>query len=345
MLNSDKFRALLKGIAKKLIQHRKYAAQTGGTNDSRYCYSVWLRHLVFNEASGIRNFKGTVAELGPGDSIGIGLAALLTGFENYYALDVYKYWDAEKNLKIFDELVTLFKKREPVPNDSEFPRVTPGLEDYSFPHHILTPELLDRTLAPERIERIRRELQQLDVQATENKMIHYFIPWNDESVMEAGSVDFIFSQAVLQYVDDLDETYHCMKRWLKPGAVMSHSIDFTSHGITQNWNGHWSFSSFEWKLAHGNNKIILNRAPYSQYVALNQKHNFGLVNCMDYIKESRITTKDLHKNFRSLTKEDLRTSVSVMISKKNMIISKLIFLSSSFESTLGLTLESGAVLI
>ncbi len=52
---------------------------TGGTISARYCYSVWLRHLCVARDYGLPTQPSVIAELGPGDSIGSGLAGLLTG--------------------------------------------------------------------------------------------------------------------------------------------------------------------------------------------------------------------------------------------------------------------------
>ena len=54
---------------------------------------------------------GTVAELGPGDSLGTGIAALLSGVEKYYALDVKPYFNNAINLEMFDRLLELFQRR------------------------------------------------------------------------------------------------------------------------------------------------------------------------------------------------------------------------------------------
>ena len=43
----------------------------------------------------------SIAELGPGDSIGIGLAALLTGANIYYAFDIIQFASNQMNLKNF----------------------------------------------------------------------------------------------------------------------------------------------------------------------------------------------------------------------------------------------------
>src|SRR4051812_1903806 len=97
------------GVSKVLSAWRP--ERTGGTDNAKYCYSVWLKHLTRLWASGSRRIPVTVAELGPGDSLGTGLAALLTGVEHYYALDVASYADPQRSIAILDELVQLFEER------------------------------------------------------------------------------------------------------------------------------------------------------------------------------------------------------------------------------------------
>lgn len=66
---------------------RFHSKEIGGTNSARYCYGVWLRHLAMANKSGlIMSPPKIVGELGTGDSIGIGLAALLSGAEMYYGI-------------------------------------------------------------------------------------------------------------------------------------------------------------------------------------------------------------------------------------------------------------------
>ena len=57
-------------------------ASAGGSSP-RYCYSVWLRHLVLLSNYDFKVNNSRVGEFGPGDSIGIGLAALLSGAAQY----------------------------------------------------------------------------------------------------------------------------------------------------------------------------------------------------------------------------------------------------------------------
>ena len=78
---------------------------TGGTGSAEYCYCIWLRHLVLAHQGGMKEFPRTVAELGPGDSIGVGLAALLSGVQRYIALDAMVHADVAGNLQVFDGFI------------------------------------------------------------------------------------------------------------------------------------------------------------------------------------------------------------------------------------------------
>src|SRR5438045_9241889 len=100
----------------------------GGTASARYCYSIWLRHLVMAHDGGLATIPRTVAELGPGDSVGVGMAALLSGSERYWALDVVSYANPVRTLEIFDALVDLFTSRVSIPDDDELADVQPALD-------------------------------------------------------------------------------------------------------------------------------------------------------------------------------------------------------------------------
>src|ERR1700733_12713362 len=83
----------------------------GGTKSARYCYSVWMRHLVATFESGLWNNPRSVAELGPGDSLGGGLAALVSGVEKYDAFDVVKHAQVKQNEATLEEIIALFRQR------------------------------------------------------------------------------------------------------------------------------------------------------------------------------------------------------------------------------------------
>jgi hypothetical protein len=277
---------------------------TGGTDSARYCYSVWLRHLVMAHLNGLSTKPKVVAELGPGDSIGVGLAALITGAEKYYALDVVEYANTQKNLEIFDELVTLFKNREAIPNEAEFPLLKPYLTSYEFPNYILDDNHLNSMINDDRIDRIKKSIINMD---KDNSFITYRVPWFEADVIEAESVDMISSQAVLQYVDDLRTTYEALYSWLKPGGFMSHQISFTCHGTADEWNGHWKYSDFVWNLVRGRYPY-LNREPCSTHINLINEAGFRIVYEKKVKTSLRFGARDLATRFRNISEDDLTTS-------------------------------------
>ena len=86
---AEKFFRIAQGLIKANIPSRRLhkPSATGGSTYSRYCYSTWLRHLILLHKYK-KNIPAAVAELGPGDSVGTGIAALLSGCEKYIALDI-----------------------------------------------------------------------------------------------------------------------------------------------------------------------------------------------------------------------------------------------------------------
>jgi SAM-dependent methyltransferase len=299
-----KTKALLSGLATYLPIPRG-KIPTGGTGSARYCYAVWFRHLLLARAAGaIRGVPRVVAELGPGDSIGIGLAALLSGAERYFALDVVKYSNLRGNLAVLDELIELFRARAAIPDDREFPHLVPRLDDYSFPADLLPADELDKTLEPERIAEIRRSVKSAE---GESSRIVYRAPWSDPAVIEDGSVDMIFSHAVLEHVEDAPGVYAAMCRWLKPDGVMSHQIDYGSHGKADSWNGHWTYSDFAWRVVVGRRPYLLNRIPHSRHMQLLASERFAILRESRQQASSVLRRRALAKRFRSLSDEDLTT--------------------------------------
>jgi SAM-dependent methyltransferase len=284
---------------------------TGGTISARYCYSVWIRHLVMTNNNNLNtNFK-VVAELGPGDSLGIGIASILTGSDFYYAFDIIKYANIENNLLVFDELVELFKKKTDIPGEQEFPRVFPKLDNYEFPTKLLNNQRMAQALDEERLEKIRRCIANPD----SSTMIKYFVPWNRKSSIKEGSVDLIFSQAVLEHVDDLDSVYKAMNKWLKPDGFMSHQIDFKCHGFASEWNGHYLYSKFIWGIIKGKRPYLINRQPLQVHLDLLEKTGFKVCYLNRVKESSSIAKKSLPSLYVNISEEDLTTSGCYYLAK------------------------------
>jgi hypothetical protein len=301
-----KLKPLVRGVASYLPGVNFYfSKETGGTDSARYCYSVWLRHLVMAFTNRLNCDVRRVAELGPGDSLGVGIAALLSGCERYFAFDVVPHAYAERNLKIFDELVTLFRRRAAIPANDEFPEVKPVLGTYEFPKQILTDERLNDALSEYRLDEIRKSIVDTDC---EDSLIRYRVPWYDLNVIEHESVDMIYSQAVLEHVDDLTNTYRTMRAWLKADGYVSNQVDFRCHGTADEWNGHWMYSDLTWTLMRGRRPYLLNREPHSSHIRFLEEQNFSIV-CDQTVKSvSRLPKDTLATRFRSMSDDDLTTS-------------------------------------
>ena len=282
------------------------AGQGIAAGSARYCYSVWLRHLIMAHRHGLQVPPPIVAELGPGYSIGVGLAALISGSTRYYGLDVVKYASRARNITVFDELVALFKQRAAIPDNSEFPALEPRLESYGFPGDILTEKLLNRSLARERIASIRENLVRIGT--GQDNPIRYIVPWDDERVIVRESVDMIFSQSVLEHVEDLQNAYGAQCLWLKPHGFISHSIDFKSHGLARRWNGHWQYSRFTWALIRGNRPYLINRQPCSTHRNLMMAAGFDIISEVKTLAKDGIPQHRLAADWQNLHESDLTCS-------------------------------------
>ena len=295
----------------KLILPRQV---TGGTNSAHYCYEVWMKHLTMLWEHGLHTIPHTLAELGPGDSLGIGLSAILSGVNRYYALDVVKYSNTDFNLRIFDELVELFRNRAAGPHNG-WPDYSRHLDEGRFPSHILTDEVLEHALSKERLEMIRDEIASPG--SSSDIRIVYMVPWTDEYVIDAGTVDVIISHSVLEHVVDLDATYRALNHWLREDGLMSHQIDFTSHGLSETWNGYRAYPEFLWKLIAGKHTYLINRQPYSVHRRLIEKYGFQMTcELKHYRPEPGVERSKLASRWAQLTDDDLRCSGAFIQAKK-----------------------------
>ena len=285
----------------------------GKTQNARYCYSVWMRHLVSACATG--GVPKVVAEIGPGRSVGCGIAALLCGAEMYYGFEIVLYSDLASQCGILDEIAALLRQRAPIPDDREFPNVSPKLSDYRFPAHLLTDEALAASLAPERVEAIRRDL--MEPENERRAMIRYIAPWFEQGAGD-GICDFLFSQAVLEHVDELDNAYAAMARMLRPGGRMSHQIDLRSHSPSPYWNRQWGYGDRAWRRIRSVRPYYINREPLSTHLALLEKHGFALD--LTRVKEptgvKTLPRSRLAPRFRGVSDADMRACGVYLVAHK-----------------------------
>jgi hypothetical protein len=301
---------LLLGGAKSYLPIKSEYRGTGGSVSTRYCYAVWLRHLVLCHKAGVGSIPSTLVEIGPGDTIGVGLAALLTGTSSYRGLDVLEHANHEANARILEELLALFARRESIPDNNEWPRLNPRLSDYRFPGDVLPDSLLEKSLVPERVARIRAAIPTRVGAA--NDTIAYVCPWSPTAV-EKNSTDMVLSQVALQDMDHvagrdvLESAFDGMSRWLRKGGVMSHTIDFSCPGGTP-WNHHWAMSDMEWRIIRGRRPYYVNRVPLSEYLRLCERFGFRVLLTQPVTSHEGLPRQRLARAFRNVTDSDLETT-------------------------------------
>jgi len=311
---------LMIGGAKSYIPLPWSYRGTGGTTSAEYCYAVWLRHLVLVHQSGLSTNPPTLVELGPGDSIGVGLMALLTGTQNYRALDVLPHANADRNLAILESLVPMLRSRAPIPDHEAVPHLYPRLEDYAFPGEVLTEARLRHGLSDENVADVRRATESLGEPPAPGQRAQYICPWTDLSVVEPGTADMIFSHAVFQEIDDLPAAFRAMHLWLKPGGVMSHHADFTSYFTsadkTTPWNEHWTYPAWQWRLIRGRRPCYINGQPLSTYLRLFEQFGFTVLKVTPMIGHGGVTRAQLAKRYGHVTDKDLATQAAHIVAVK-----------------------------
>ena len=305
------------GIAKGLASFVLPAGLTnrggGRTHSARYCYAVYLRHRAKLAEAGITVTPRTVAELGPGESIGVGLAALIAGAERYVGLDVKEYAIRPDTLALFDEIAALFHAKAPIPGTGEFATIKPELPTDAFPEHAFEQKALAKALEPARLADLRARIVG---SSGSDSTVRYAAPWNEGTRVEHGSIDWIFSQAVMEHVDDLAATYRACRDWLAQGGAMSHQIDLKSHGTASAWNGHWAYSDAIWRVIRGRRLYLINRQPASAHRVALRAAGFAIVTEQHVPRGDGIARARLAPRFRDVTDDDLKTSGLFLIARR-----------------------------
>lgn len=314
--NLTSLKPLAKGILSWIpgLQSRYYdRAGGGGTCCPNYCYGVWLKHLTLAWAHGMRTIPATVLELGPGSSLGTGIAALLSGSQRYIGIDAKRHLHDATNWQVFRELVRLFETRAPRPKCG-WPDFDDFLDARLFPSAILTEDTLGHSLAAARVAWLAECMQQTAL-SSEESPIRYGT-WDDRLAPRAGEVDFLFSHVVLCHVEDLDALYGRCARMMKPGAWMSHQTDFSSLGTTPEWNGHRRHGELAWKIMRGRRPYFVNREPLATHLELLERHGFDVVAAHRGLRTGGLTREQLAPRWRGISDDDLSTWGAFLIARR-----------------------------
>jgi hypothetical protein len=186
----------------------------------------------------------------------------------------------------------------------------PEVRQSGFPADLVD---LDAALSEERVRQIARSVTH---PSEPGSRVVYRAPWFSPEVLERDSVDMIFSQAVLEHVDDLGGVYEAMRGWLRSGGVMTHQIDYRSHGKADSWDGHWTYSNAAWKLVVGRRPYLLNRISHSGQLRQLRTAGFEIVAETLYREPSHIRRRDLAPHLRGIPDDDLTISGAFVVARK-----------------------------
>ena len=301
-------RPLVKGMLSFVVPglRSSHHPEIVGTASSRYCYTVFLHHF-----SHLARFNGgrlprVIVELGPGHSLGTALAGVIAGAERCIGLDLEDHTRRADNLRVFDELVALFRARTPVPREIPIATVP---ADWGFPEALEAG--LERALDERRLARIRR-----DIETGTGESVAFEAPWSDRAALEAESVDWLFSNAVMQHVDDVAAVYDHAQTWLAPGGFMTHEIDFSSHQLTRDWNGHWAIQPGAWKLIRGARPYLINRHARADQLEAMRRHGFRVLEEIRVDRDDGLERHHFVEPYALMSQTDARTHFVFVVCQK-----------------------------
>jgi SAM-dependent methyltransferase len=280
------------------------SATQGSSHSARYCYGVWLKHLCLLWEQGRTNNSGSVAEFGPGESLGSGIAALLTGASSYTAFDARPFASVDRNLAVLDTLVQLFREQAPW-HSQGWPNCAQFLDSRGFPSGVLPTSALESGLSAARVSAIRGALMNCRPTGDRAQLVRYHAPWESALQIQPESFDLIFSHSVIEYIEDLRQFYRVCWSWLRPGGWMSHQIDLSSLGMTRTWNEHWSYSPQMWRLVRGRRAFFMTGRTCSEHLTALRESGFEIVSapCLnapgigrDQLGRGRINMSDADLN-------------------------------------------------
>lgn len=328
-LRSSKFRHFLRKnpsikayFIKLMHKIRNERDKTGGTSEAAYCYSVWMRHasMIYKHLPDFRFHS--ILELGPGDTLGVGIAALLGGAKRYVAVDAQNYVNLNLCCAHEKELKRLYAEKSAIPNGGRFADVHPVLERYDFPEDIF--QAYGAITQSKWLDPYPSGLisvgQGLESFRSGDNYINYRAPCSPNEIsnyVEDNTICLCLSQAVMEHVEDPQVAYSKMFKALRHGGVMSHQVDFKSHGTSYDWNGHWVYNDRQWQIARDRKTFRdINRISLSGHLNLIENAGFKIQYVKKVKMKSDISKFDLHDDYKNLTDSDLVTSGAYILATK-----------------------------
>jgi hypothetical protein len=262
-------KAVVKGLltfvpgVNSLLEKRK-SNSMHSCSDAEFCYSLWLRLLVYLKENGINASLKKIGEIGNGGSLGVGFCALLTGSHTYYSLQIDDKIRITRNQKLLEDIIHLFRNRTPI--SKKFSQINIPVNNYAFPE-----DLINNDFAEVMAQRIKLDLKN---NFARSELIKIIDKW--ENAQSLG-LDFIFSRAVMEHVSNPYKVYKSVRSHLNYSSYMLHDIELHSHDITDNPDGHYDISSLLWSVIYGKRSYFLNRWNLQKHMDTIRELNFTII--------------------------------------------------------------------
>ena len=302
-----------KPLARGLLSHLPVSGwrnphKTGMTIDPLYSYAVFTRHFgEYCTVTGAAKPPAVLCEVGPGSSLGVGLLALLLGSERYLAFDNEAQADHSRNQRAIVELTHLLR------SDTSAP-----VRDFwsgMFPMPVN--ENIDQIICKLKGDVSCRAVRiAAAIKDNDQDVLTYTAPWKEADPEHDAAVDWLISHSVLEHVDDLASLYARMARMVKRGGIMTHLVDFWSHGLSPVWNGHWAITDRGWKVMAGKRSYLLNRVPWSVHEQLLRENGFQLLGKNVERRSDGFVPSRMAAGFKAMNDEDARSRMVFFSAEK-----------------------------
>jgi SAM-dependent methyltransferase len=320
-MKSDAIIAILKGAATYVPGlYSTFGQQRMNVGDSaraEYFYGVWMKHISILNKTFDCGIPQAVVELGPGDTLGVGVCSLLSGSSKYIGVDAAPFARGDHAVDVANALVQSFNARRSV-DVNGWPDFKPLLDDQGFLSSVLSEAALKRSLATDRVASILNDVRRVAIgRETSTDFIDYLAPASNFDLSNE-SVDLVMSHSVLEHVVDVRSTLQSAYRWLKPGGLMSHQYDLSAHGIVESWDGHRAFDASTWRVVVGKRPFMINRLPHSRIVEEVNLAGFEILVSEVLPARPTLAHRQLCKQWQAYSEEDIRTSGGFIQARKRL---------------------------
>ena len=316
-INRIAFKQLVAGILTRIpyvnrIILKRFYKNTGGTIDADYCLLVWGKHIDLLLKNNWKPKCKSVLELGPGDSLGVGIVAVLSGVKSYCAVDVLSYDVISKSILVLNQLKGIIESGQTIEENEKIK-----------PHFDSTAEWVNKFLINLRqnedlkllFSKIELDLNNLFDTNYKCNYIKY-LPLDKYLTSSDGRFDLIFSQSVLEYIGELVPAFQKMHVQLNSNGWISHEVDLSCMRTSDRWDGHWSYPNWLWKIMKGKRPFFINRFTCDFYSKELEKSIWRNVKFLSYKKAIQTPKNELAKDYKILEDETLQTASIYFIAQK-----------------------------